>query len=93
MNQGRRCLACGVNLAGPFLPRMDLVPPAGEPDDEAQVVAYAWACPECGLVHWYAAEPEPDEQEDAPGEVVGRPGPSYERRSEIARMLRRVRRM
>jgi len=97
MAERRRCLACGVNLAGPYLPQIDLVQPlAGGPDgSEVQVAAHSWVCPECGLVHWYAVEPgpEPEEQADAPDEVVGRPGPSYERRSEIVRMLRRVKRM
>lgn len=97
MAEGRRCLVCDVNLAGPFLPQIELAQPlpAEGAGAEAQIVAHAWVCPECGLVHWYAIEQEPEvpEPADAPEAVVPRPGASYERRSEIVRMLRRVKRM
>jgi len=98
MAEGRLCLACGADLAGPFLPQIDLAHPSpaeGAGDGQVQVTAHAWACPECGLVHWYAEEQEPEAEETAePAEAVApRPGSSYERRSEIVRLLRRVKRM
>ena len=94
MAEGRLCLACGADLAGPFLPRLDLARPAPGEGAGAEVAAHSWVCPECGLVHWYADahEPEADAVQEAE-ERVPRAGSSYERRSEIVRMLRRVKRM
>jgi hypothetical protein len=100
MAEGRLCLACGSDLAGPFLPQIDLAQPspaeeAGGGAGQVQITAHSWVCLECGLVHWYAEEQEPEAEEtaDTPAAVAPRPGSSYERRSEILRMLRRVKRM
>jgi len=96
MAEGRLCLACGADLAGPFLPQIDMaLSSPAEGAGQAQVVAHSWVCPQCGLVHWYADEQEPEAEEtaDTAEAVVPRPGSSYERRSEIVRMLQRVKRM
>jgi hypothetical protein len=61
-----------------------------------KVSAHAWICPGCGLVHWYVADEDLDlllavalsEETLAPT-----PGTSYERRTQMVQMLRRVRRM
>jgi hypothetical protein len=98
MDEPRPCSACDAYLAGPFQPRITLtqVPSPQETEGEkVTVAARAWICPACGLVHWYA-----DDQDL--GKVLGvepvaetspNLGTSYERRSQMMRMLRRVRRM
>ena len=53
-------------------------------------------CPGCGLAHWYAQEQDPEELEGVAGteeDLAPKPGSSYERRMQVLRMLRRVRRM
>lgn len=101
MDEERLCTACRASLAGPFGPRITLAHAAGEgKDKELRISAQAWICPGCGLVHWYAADEDLDRLLDAlPGEETAgepgafKPGSSYERRSQMLRMLRRVRRM
>jgi hypothetical protein len=98
MDDSRPCNACGTSLAGPFQPKIVLTqePLAEEPQGEkVHVAAHAWICPGCGLVHWYAQDedlnklPMPESAEEA----GPKPGTSYERRAQMLRMLRRVRRM
>lgn len=101
MDEDRLCTACRASLAGPFQPRITLTQPAaGGEDKEVKIVARSWICPGCGLVHWYARDEDLDSLLEAALEIeeagkVGElePGSSYERRSKMVRMLRRVRRM
>ena len=97
----RVCVTCGVNLMGAFGPRITLtmvVPAESEEqqDDEFKVAARSWICPGCGLVHWYAEEEHLGPLLDAAANselLTGEPGQSYERRANMLRMLRRVRRL
>ncbi|MEJ2209024.1 MAG: hypothetical protein P8129_08315 [Anaerolineae bacterium] len=101
MDEDRLCTACRATLAGPFQPRINLIHAVGEGKaEELKVSARAWICPGCGLVHWYAPDEDLDRLLDAlpQEEMVGegetlKPASSYERRSQMLRMLRRVRRM
>jgi hypothetical protein len=61
-----------------------------------QVSAHSWICPGCGLVHWYAEEQALEELLEMIPDGLGanaQPDTSYERRSRMLRMLRRVQRM
>jgi hypothetical protein len=98
MDEPRPCSACDAYLTGPFQPRITLtqVPPPQETEGEkVTVAARAWICPACGLVHWYAEDQDlgrvPVVEPEAETELKS--GTSYERRSQMMRMLRRVRRM
>jgi hypothetical protein len=98
MDDVRPCSACGVNLVGPFDPAIDLtLPPApDEPEREPVTVAVrAWICPACGLVDWYAQDQDLGKLPAVePGQELGqKTDTDYERRSQMMRMLRRVRRM
>jgi len=88
-------MACGAGLVGPMAPRITLsYVPAGEEAIKAD--ARAWICPACGLVHWYGEEESLARLQDSGGEIGEHeavPGASYERRTQVLRMLRRVRRM
>jgi hypothetical protein len=67
-----------------------------EPEQEVKVMARAWFCPGCGLAHWYAQEQDLEKLERvavAEEELAPKPGSSYERRMQVLRMLKRVRRM
>ncbi len=97
MDEERWCIACRADLAGPFQPHISLVQTAGEEKgDELTISTQAWVCPGCGLVHWYAGD---DDMAQLPElvvedeEMIPSPASSYERRSQMLRMLRRVRRM
>ena len=99
MEEQRLCIACGAALSGPLEPGVTLsrTGPAGQSENGlSQVLAWAWICPGCGLVHWYA-EDEFLDQSDAVAHseevVYGKPDTSYERRAKMLHMLRRVRRM
>lgn len=93
----RRCIACGANLTGPFQPEVTLSRPAEtESAGKVRITAQPWICPGCGLVHWYAPDEGLDKLMDAlpeDEEAPVKPGSNYERRSQMMRMLRRVRRM
>ncbi|MFN2224746.1 MAG: hypothetical protein ACK2UY_00530 [Anaerolineae bacterium] len=98
MDEDRLCTACRASLAGPFEPRITLSHPAGEGEErELKVSARSWICPGCGLVHWYARDEDLDKllealpEDDEVGAI--KPASSYERRSQMLRMLRRVRRI
>jgi hypothetical protein len=98
MEESRPCSACGAYLLGPFQPKIALtqMPSAEEPEGEkVTVAARAWICPGCGLVHWYAEDEDLAKlpMVDLADETSPKPGTSYERRSQMLRMLRRVRRM
>jgi hypothetical protein len=99
MEEERSCIACGAHLMGPFEPTLGLtrVAPKGEPESELlDISVSARACPGCGLVHWYVDDQDLDKLLDAalPDEAEpAKPGTSYERRTQMLRMLRRVRRM
>ena len=98
MEEERLCTACGAELAGPFQPRITLThaAPGQEPGQEVKIAAHSWICPGCSLVHWYAAEEDMEkllELVPASDIEMPRPGLSYERRTQVLRMLRRVRRM
>jgi uncharacterized protein with PIN domain len=98
MEEQRLCIACGAELAGPFQPEITLssVLPAEEAEEMLKVSAYAWICRGCGLVHWYAGNEYLDlllvaaSADEAP---TPKPDSSYERRTQMLHMLRRVRRM
>jgi hypothetical protein len=67
-----------------------------EPDQDVPVLARAWICPGCGLAHWYAQGPDLEQLARfarVAEELAPKPGTSYERRMQVLRMLRRVRRM
>ena len=99
MEEERRCIACGAAVLGPFQPKISLTKPAsaeGSDQEKPSVTARSWICPGCGLVHWYAEDEDLDrllEMALAEQEFAAKPGTSYERRSQMRRMLRRVRRM
>lgn len=97
IDEPRTCIACGAGLGGPFRPQITLTCIAGEGgQEEVTVAAHAWVCPGCGLVHWYADDESLDKVLDlVTGEetLAARPGTSYERRSQMLQMLRRVRRI
>jgi hypothetical protein len=98
MDESRTCSACGAHLTGPFQPRITLtqVPPGQEIEAEkVTVAARAWICVTCGLVHWYAQDQDLGQISVAEpvAETTPNLGTSYERRSQMMRMLRRVRRM
>ena len=59
MEETRLCIACDVDLAGPFRPKITLTKALSpeEPDSEKLTVeARSWICPGCGLVHWFAGQ-------------------------------------
>jgi len=98
MEEERQCTACGTVLAGPFEPELSLtrIVPEQEPEQEVTVMARAWICPGCGLAHWYGQEQDPEELDGVAGaeeDLMPKPASSYERRMQVLRMLRRVRRM
>lgn len=93
-----QCTVCGIALVGPFEPELTLtrVVLEQEPEQAVTVMAHAWFCPGCGLAHWYAQEQDLEKLEGvavAEEELAPKPGSSYERRMQVLRMLRRVRRM
>jgi hypothetical protein len=64
--------------------------------ERMQVSAYSWICPGCGLVQWYVQEQTLEELLEMTVDGLGataQPDTSYERRSRMLRMLRRVQRM
>lgn len=99
MEEERRCIACGAEVLGPFQPKISVtktVSAEGSDQEKLSVTARSWICPGCGLVQWYAEDEDLDrllEVALAEQEVAATPGTSYERRSQMLRMLRRVRRM
>jgi hypothetical protein len=100
MDEPRLCIDCRADLVGPFRPRITLTrsPAAQEADQEPLTVgAQAWICPACGLLHWYAEDEAlarlANLVEKGGGEEAATPASSYERRAQMLRMLRRVRRM
>jgi hypothetical protein len=98
VEEERQCTACGTFLAGPFEPRLDLTKtvPEQELEQKVTVMVRAWVCPGCGLAHWYAPGPDLEDLGSSAGteeDLAPKPGASYERRMQVLRMLRRVRRM
>ena len=98
MEESRQCSGCSTALVGPFEPELTLTKTAAEeePDQKVTVRARAWICPGCGLAHWYAQGPDLEQLESfarIAEELAPKPGTSYERRMQVLRMLRRVRRM
>jgi hypothetical protein len=99
MEESRLCIACGCKLQGPFEPQITTTqaPSAEDPDGmPLTVVAQAWICPGCGLVHWYADDESLAELlavASSDEALSAQPDASYERRMQMLRMLRRVRRM
>ena len=95
MNEERQCTVCGAGLVGPMAPRITLSYPASG-EEAAKLEARAWVCAACGLVYWYGEEASLARLQDSTGEVgevAPVPGSSYERRTQVLRMLRRVRRL
>lgn len=101
MNEDKEwvCAACGASLMGPFQPKIDLTQVSASEQYESEpleVSACAWICAGCGLVHWYI---EDKDLEDLVTSVLDRemlvpqPDASYQRRSQMLRMLRRIKRM
>jgi hypothetical protein len=98
VEEERKCSACDMAMVGPFEPELSLIMPApeDEPEQEATAVVCAWICPSCGLAQWYAQEQDLEQLASIAGpeeELEPTPGTSYERRMQVLRMLRRVRRM
>ena len=98
MEENRQCSGCGTALVGPFEPELRLTRTTaeGEPGQEVTVLAHAWICPGCGLAHWYTQGQDLEQLESitrVAEESAPKPGTSYERRMQVLRMLRRVRRM
>ena len=98
MEEKQQCSACDTALVGPFEPELSLIMPAlqDEPEQDVTAEVCAWICPSCGLAHWYAQEQDLEQLASVAGpeeEVSPKPGTSYERRMQVLRMLRRVRRM
>jgi hypothetical protein len=98
MDESRLCNGCGSYLTGPFQPGISLsqAPSVEETEGEKVVIAArAWICPGCGLVHWYAKKEDLNKLSvvEVAEETGPKPGSSYERRNQMLRMLRRVRRM
>jgi hypothetical protein len=99
MDEARLCIACGTNLTGPFQPGITLtqvLPAEGTDEEKLMMEAGSWICPVCGLVHWYVEDQDRErllEAVAASGGLDAKPGASYERRTQMVRMLRRVRRM
>ena len=99
MDEERRCIACGAGVIGPFQPKISLtkaVSVEGSEPEKLSVTASSWICPGCGLVQWVAEDEDLEmllEMALAEQEFAAKPGSSYERRSQMLRMLRRVRRM
>jgi hypothetical protein len=93
-DEPRSCLICGADLVGPLQPEIALK--ATLPAGPAPLAAQAWLCPACGLVSWYARAEGLGQLLDAlPGEktIEAQPGLSYERRTQMLKLLRRLRRM
>ena len=98
MEETRQCSACDRAMVGPFEPELSLIMPAleDEPEHDLTAVIRAWLCPSCGLAQWYAQEQDLEQLAsiaEAIEELEPKPGTSYERRMQVLRMLRRVRRM
>jgi hypothetical protein len=99
MEESRLCIACGYELQGPFEPQINLTQAPSAEDAEGTpltVVARAWICPGCGLAHWYADDESLAEISavvSSDEALSAQPDASYERRMQMLRMLRRVRRM
>lgn len=105
MQNSKLCYACGAELAGPFQPKIVVsrvsAPDRGGAEEKGEpealkIAARSWVCPGCGLLHWYADDGDLDrllEQAASNDLRISSPGSSYQRRTQILRMLRRVRRM
>jgi len=92
MQESKQCIACGAALLGPFQPAIHLTLPAG--DEEYRATARARICSRCGLVHWYAEKSNSPATAEADHEPAPpQPDASYQRRAQMLRMLRRVKRM
>ena len=89
MPETKRCTACGAALIGPFRPAIHLTLSAGA--EEYRATARARICSQCGLVHWYAEGSSGSTERDS--EQAPQPDASYQRRAQMLRMLRRVKRM
>jgi hypothetical protein len=99
MEEERFCIACGLALLGPFEPSATLVR-LGSTDDPgdncSEVSAQSWICRGCGLVHWYVGEAYLDQlavNNLSEGTLHANADLSYERRTRMLHMLRRVRRI
>ena len=100
MEETRRCSACGIDLVGPFRPKIELTRDSaqlGEGQETIQVAAYGWFCPTCGLLHWYA-------DSEALGRLLNAvpmsepqlevsPDANYERRKQMLRLMQHIRRI
>jgi uncharacterized protein with PIN domain len=98
MEENRQCSGCSTVLIGPFEPELSFTKTAAEeePDQKVIVLARAWICPGCGLAHWYTQGQDLEQLERfarVAEELAPKPGTSYERRMQVLRMLRRVRRI
>ncbi len=96
MEETRLCSACRADLVGPFQPKITLTR-RGADEEDFRVAAWAWVCPGCGLVHWYTGDEALDglmalAQREAEADAP-EPASDYERRVQMLRMLRRVKRM
>lgn len=100
MDEPRLCIDCRADLVGPFRPRITLTRAPADPEGDQEpltVAAQAWICPACGLLHWVAEDEALDRllalSAEGAEDEVATPDASYERRAQMLRMLRRVRRM
>lgn len=100
MEETRQCSACGIDLVGPFLPKILLTTSRGDRPGDAreaiQVAAYGWFCPTCGLLHWYAESESLAQLNAVPmsePEPEVSPDSNYERRKQMLRLMQHIRRM
>lgn len=98
MGDSRLCTACGATLVGPCEPAVPVsyVPPAQEENGAVKLTVRCWICPGCGLAHWYAGEQDLarlQQVEEVEGLEGIQSGSGYERRAQMQRMLRKVRRI
>ncbi len=100
MEEKRQCSACGIDLVGPFRPKIELTRDSAQPGDARgaiQVTAYAWFCPTCGLLHWYADSESLGRllnevpMSESQLEVI--PDANYERRKQMLRLMQHIRRI
>ena len=99
MGDSRRCTACGAGLVGPCEPAVPVsyVPPVGDEEQKPlKMTVRSWICPGCGVVHWYAGDQDLvklQQVESDEGLEGIELGSGYERRAQVQRMLRKVRRI
>lgn len=101
MEETRRCSACGIDLVGPFEPKILLTTSRNAQPEETKeairVAAHGWFCPTCGLLHWYAESESLARLLNAvpmdEPELEVSPDTNYERRKQMLRLMQHMRRI